>query len=238
MTQRNERAVYVGDADSGTEFDVRFQLAYLSPEALRTELEFFKQAARATHMIHDGDVIVIAYHAGTKTWHKSPDVFFPQNTAGLRGYTEGRLGGVAVVRQDVLPQAGNIVRVEATQPIQLVTAAGDHLPILGNIHAPLQVRELQVTHEFVVVDKLVTPVILGVDFLHEHSLVLDFTDASVRIRDAKSESNPATAALTPAVAHIQPIFEAARISEMKTFAVEQPERDIVDECAVPAYQPS
>ena len=136
--------------------------------------------------------------------------------------TEGRLGGVAVevmvdsgssvslVRQDVLPQPENIVPVEATQPIQLVTAAGDQLPIIGNIHAPLQVGELQVTHEFVVVDKLVTPVILGVDFLHEHSLVLDFTEASVKIRDAKSESNPARAALTPTVAHIQPIFEAAR----------------------------
>ena len=64
----------------------RFQLVYLSPEALRTE-KLFKQAARATRMIHDGDVIVIAYHAGTKTWHKLPDVFFPQqNTAGLRDY--------------------------------------------------------------------------------------------------------------------------------------------------------
>ena len=59
---------------------------------------------------------------------------------------------MSLVRQDVLPQAENIVRVEATQPIQLVTAAGDQLPILGNIHAPLQVGELQVTHEFVVVD--------------------------------------------------------------------------------------
>ena len=52
MTQRNERAVYVGDADSATEFEVctaRFQLACLSPEALRTE-KSFKQAARATCM--------------------------------------------------------------------------------------------------------------------------------------------------------------------------------------------
>ena len=63
MTQRNERAVYVGEADSGTEFEVRtarFQLAYLSPE----QRSSFKQAARATHMIRDSDVIVIAYHAG------------------------------------------------------------------------------------------------------------------------------------------------------------------------------
>ena len=40
MSQRNELAVYVGDADNGTEFEVctaRFQLAYPSPEVLRTE---------------------------------------------------------------------------------------------------------------------------------------------------------------------------------------------------------
>ena len=84
MTQRNERAVYVGDADSGTEFTARFQLAYLSPEALRTE-KLFKQAPRATRMIHDGDAIAIAYHAGTKTWHVTRRIFPAKNTAGLRG---------------------------------------------------------------------------------------------------------------------------------------------------------
>jgi len=54
---------------------------------------------------------------------------------------------VSLVWQDVLLQAKNIVRVEAMQPIQLVTAAGDQLLILGNIHAPLQIGELQVTHK-------------------------------------------------------------------------------------------
>ena len=40
MTQRNVRAVYVGDTDNSTEFEVctvQFQVAYLSPEALTTE---------------------------------------------------------------------------------------------------------------------------------------------------------------------------------------------------------
>jgi len=90
-----------------------------------------------------------------------------------------------------------------------------------------------------VVDKLVTPIILGVDFLHEHSPVLDFTKASVRIWDAKSESNPARIAPTPTVVHIQTIFEAAQKAEMKACAVaaiEQPGRDIVDACAAPVYQ--
>ena len=45
--------------------------------------KLFKQTARATCMIHNGDVIVIAYHAGTKTWHKLPDVFSPQKYGWL-----------------------------------------------------------------------------------------------------------------------------------------------------------
>ena len=39
MSQRNVRAVYVGDTDDGTESEVcagRFQLVYISPEALLT----------------------------------------------------------------------------------------------------------------------------------------------------------------------------------------------------------
>ena len=45
MTQRNVRAVYVGDTDNGTESEVRagrFQLAYLRPEALDAEQLFNK----------------------------------------------------------------------------------------------------------------------------------------------------------------------------------------------------
>ena len=64
MTQRNVRAVYVGDADNGTEFEVCTALAYLSEQR-----SSFKQAARATRMTHDSDVIVIVYHARTKPWH-------------------------------------------------------------------------------------------------------------------------------------------------------------------------
>jgi len=36
-------------------------------------------------------------------------------------------------------------------------------------------------HDFVVVDSLVTPVILGIDFLQQNVLVLDFTSTPVMV---------------------------------------------------------
>ena len=63
MTQGNVRAVYVGDADSGTEFEVctaRFQLTYLKSRGSQN-----REAKKAARAIHNSDVIVIAYHAET-----------------------------------------------------------------------------------------------------------------------------------------------------------------------------
>ena len=48
---------------------------------------------------------------------------------------------------------------------RLVTAAGEHLLIVGHIRAPIQLNTLQLMHDFIVVKNLVTPVILRVDFL-------------------------------------------------------------------------
>ena len=113
--------------------------------------------------------------------------------------TEGRLGGVEVemmldsgssvslIQKDVLSRAQDVVRIKATKTLRLVTASGDQLPILDHVSAFVQVGELYVRHEFVVTESLVAPVILGVDFLHEHALLLDFAKAYVQVRHANSQ---------------------------------------------------
>ena len=80
---------------------------------------------------------------------------------------KGRFGGVEIelmldsgslvslVQHDVLQDAHNITQV-AAQPIQLVTASSDQLPILQHIKASVQLGELKVSHEFVVV-KILSP---------------------------------------------------------------------------------
>ena len=105
----------------------------------------------------------------------------------------GELGGVKVetmldsgssvslVQRGVLRQAKGIKKVEETKPLRLVTASSDDLPIMDHIRAPVKLGELELVQEFVVVESLVAPVILGIDFLHDNALVLDFTATPVRV---------------------------------------------------------
>jgi len=72
---------------------------------------------------------------------------------------------ISLVQRDVLSQAQDIVQVKATRSLQLVTASGEQLPIVGHIQAPVTLGELKFLHEFVVVESLVASVILGIDFL-------------------------------------------------------------------------
>ena len=69
------------------------------------------------------------------------------------------------------------------QGVQLVSAAGDPIPVIGNVTASIRVGNLTVYHPLVVVQSLIVPVILGMDFLQTHGLTLDFTTTPVTIRD-------------------------------------------------------
>ena len=164
----------------------------------------------------------------------------------------GRIGGVTVelmldsgssvslVQCNVRSQARNVVQVETRRPLQLVTASGEQLPIVEHIRAPVKLGELELLQEFVVVENLVAPVILGVDFLHENGLVLDFTQSHVEVRQANPNLSTVPQPLTSlAVAQILPLYQAERKSQARACAItalEQPGTDVVDECAVPKYE--
>ena len=59
----------------------------------------------------------------------------------------------------------------APNGLKLVSAAGEPISVVGKVVAPIQVGNLQV-HNFVIVHSLITPVILGMDFLQKHGIVL------------------------------------------------------------------
>ena len=73
----------------------------------------------------------------------------------------GRFGGVPVelmldsgssillVQLDLLARAQDIVHVRSKRPLQLVTASGRWLPVMGHIRAPIKLGELKLLHEFV-----------------------------------------------------------------------------------------
>ena len=66
-----------------------------------------------------------------------------------------------------------------TPQIRLITASGEPLQIAGCVQASVRISQLNVIHQFLAVDKLVTPVILGLDFLQQHNLVLNFASSPV-----------------------------------------------------------
>ncbi len=164
----------------------------------------------------------------------------------------GKIGGVGVevmldsgssvslIRQEVLPRTHGIVKiVPAKPPVQLVTASGDHLPIVDHVQAPVQLGELAMIHNFVVVESLVSPVILRVDFLQENALVLDFDKTPVAVhRAAGGTGTPQrseTDAATPQVIAMYEPSQKMRTKVCAVAAVEEPNTDVVDDCAVPLF---
>ena len=79
--------------------------------------------------------------------------------------------------------------------------------------------------------------ILGVGFLHENALVLDFTQSPVVVQHAEVGPQPQpSASLTSDP--VESIYKAERETQARASAIaalEQPGTDVIDGCAVPAY---
>ena len=101
------------------------------------------------------------------------------HVGGVR--VELMLNSVSLVRQGKLSQAKGIVKIEPEKPVYLVTASEHHLPIMDHIKAPVPLGELELMHTFVVVKSLASPVILGLDFMYENAVVLDFGKTPVSV---------------------------------------------------------
>ena len=117
------------------------------------------------------------------------------------------------------------------QNIQLVSAAGDPIPVIGNITASIQVGNLTVYHPLVVVQSLIVPVILGMDFLQQHGLTLDFTTTPVTIHHK-------SATYDNYQPEAQPVLEELRKVKTRVCAVStmtESMDDTVDDYAVPTY---
>ena len=158
----------------------------------------------------------------------SPDVVTVAAVRSKATVTTGTLGGVlselmldsgssiSLVRRDVLPKAQHVRRTEATRSVQLVTASGERLPVLEHIQATVQLGELELLHDFVVVESLVAPVILGVDFLHKNGLVLDFTQTPASVRYANNTLNTESVGAVPSVS---PLYKAENRTKAKICAI-------------------
>ena len=143
---------------------------------------------------------------------------------------------VSLVKQEMIKGLQGMEKGEEQQ-LQLVTAAGAYLPVLDQVRVPVELGELKVVQKFVVVKNLVASAILGVDFLHENRLVLDFSTSPVTVRQTNvSLLSELQAAL--AIDQVLPMYEATRTAQAKicsVAAIGDTSADIIDECAVPLY---
>ena len=152
----------------------------------------------------------------------------------------GKVGGVAV---EIMLDTGSAVSLlrhsealsmNTCQPSQrcssmkLVIASGEPLPIISCAEATVNIADQFTTsHQFLIVDSLIYPVILGTDFLYKHHLCLDFTFSPVTVQQSGCELDS-----------VRPLWEAtvdAKAKRCITAAIGTSDHDIVDECSVPCY---
>ena len=108
------------------------------------------------------------------------------------------------------------MKLQSPPQLQLVTASGESLPVLDHITVPVQLGPQEVQHDFVVVNNLVAPIILGLDFLQRHRLTLDFgsTPVSVHSSEIKSPQQQAELQMGDEVV-VKAIFEAEQREKSK-----------------------
>ena len=58
----------------------------------------------------------------------------------------------------------------------LKTAGGSPMPIIGHATITIHLKNLRVTHHFIVVESLMTNVILGIDFQREYRISYDWNE--------------------------------------------------------------
>lgn len=90
--------------------------------------------------------------------------------------------------------------------------------------------ESSVQQNFIVVSHLIAPVILGLDFFQQHGLILDFTNADVKVYPKN--------ALHRTPEHLQPVWEETQrnIPHIGTIAaIGDVTTDPTEECAIPDF---
>ena len=87
---------------------------------------------------------------------------------------------VSLVRKDMMSSQMNNVTQIPLPAVKLVITAGDDLLMIDHIQTTVQIQHHTVNHMFVVVNTLITPAILGMDFLQQHGIVIDFASTPVK----------------------------------------------------------
>ena len=154
---------------------------------------------------------------------------------------------VLLIRQDIIKQLHpqSIAKLRGIPELKLITASGEPLQVVDHIEASIRLRKLEFKHRFVVVNKLIIHVILGVDlgvdFLQCHGLVLDFNHVSVDIYTGLYTTQKFSQEVQPPnswreqLKLILGIRNKARANVCAVDVQEEPTDDTIEECRVPDF---
>ena len=115
--------------------------------------------------------------------------------------------------------------------VHVVSATGEPIPVLGHVTSPVQIGPNKVDHPLVVVQSLITPVMLQIDFLHAYGLILDFTNTPVYV------TTQLTANSSLQESDQQVLYEARR-AKAKVCAIQESDelsKEATDDCAISTF---
>ena len=134
---------------------------------------------------------------------------------------------ISLIEQSVA--AGFSTEANVTESsIRLVSAAGDNIPTLGYTTLSVHLGPLKTNHSLVIVHLLISPVILGLDFLCKHKLTVDLSSSPVNLTFPQASDEN--------LQDLIPLFDATKKNKAKICAVEalkEPTEESIDEFAVP-----
>ena len=137
---------------------------------------------------------------------------------------------ISLVREDTATRMPGSQSVSEAS-VHVVSATGETIPVLGRVTLPVQVGPIEVEHSLVVVQSLITPVILGIDFLQAHGLILDFTTTPVHVTTQPVPDNSLKES-------DQQVLYAARKTKARVCAIQETDglsEEAIDDCAIPTF---
>ena len=123
-------------------------------------------------------------------------------------------------------------------PYKLIKFYREPLPITGCVRLPFKINQLQVFHNFIVVDRLVAPVIiLGLDFLQQYTLVLNLAFTPVMMQPFTGDTKLDQLYLNSCNLYGQ-VLQRVRCSTSKmkhTGSVLEEPSNVMDEYVIPCF---
>ena len=117
--------------------------------------------------------------------------------------------------------------------LHLIAAGGSSLHIKDYVQAPVQTGDAEVIQQFLVLENLISPVILGLDFMKKHKVTLDFTTSPVSLC-----FNGINCTQQQSPQELNDMWSLQFVEKSKVFSaavVNDSSVDVIDECSIPDF---